>query len=114
MKTAPLWMASIALLLAGCDAASNAANGVGAYAEKTAATIGEKTTDASISLAVKGSLMDADTKLGNRVKVTTAQGVVTLSGVVGTPADKAKAEEVAHKAKGVVSVVNNIEIVPGP
>jgi hyperosmotically inducible periplasmic protein len=114
MKHAPLWMASIALLLAGCDAATNAANGVGAYAEKTAQNIGEKTTDTSITLAVKGALVDADTKLGQRVKVTTVQGVVTLHGVVGTPEDKARAEDIAHKAKGVVSVVNEIEIVPGP
>jgi hyperosmotically inducible protein len=114
MKYAPLWMASIALLLAGCDAATNTANGVGAFAEKTAQNIGEKTTDATISLAVKGALVDADTKLGQRVKVTTVQGVVTLSGVVGTPEDKARAEEIAKKAKGVQSVVNNIEIVPGP
>jgi hyperosmotically inducible protein len=107
-------MASIALLLCGCDAASNAAHGVGAYAEKTANTIGEKTTDASITLAVKGALVDADTKLGQRVKVTTNQGVVDLRGVVGTPEDKARAEEIAKKAKGVVSVTNEIEIVPGP
>ncbi len=113
MKTTPILLATIALL-AGCDAATNAANGVGAYAEKTANRIGESTTDASITLAVKGAIVEADPKLGSKVKVTTAAGVVTLTGAVATPDDKAKAEQAAHKPKGVVNVVNQIDVVPAP
>ena len=105
-------MASIALLLAGCDAATNAANGAGAIVEKTAETDRQKTNDAAITLAVKGALIDADDVLGRQVKVGSLDGVVSLSGVVPTPEDKARAEQIALEAKGVVRVVNALDVGP--
>jgi len=43
-----------------------------------------------------------------RVKVATNQGVVTLSGTVDSSADKAKAEGIAGRVAGVVTVENKI------
>jgi len=104
---------AVCLGLAACEAASNAAAGVGAYAEKTANKIGQTTDDASITIAVKGALFEADEKLAKRVHVSTGNGIVSLAGAVGTPEDKARAEQVAGKVKGVVRVINALDVVPG-
>src|SRR6185437_1679273 len=68
MKTGPtihvaLFLPLALLLGAGCEAASNAANGAGAVIEHTAEKIGQKTNDAAIVVAVKGELIKADDKL---------------------------------------------------
>lgn len=109
--------ASAALLLlvlpaAGCEAATNAASGAGAFAEKAAAKIEQKTGDAALTLAVKGALVKADDKLGRDVKVGALDGVVSLSGVVATPEAKARAEEITLGVKGVVRVMNAIDVGP--
>ena len=46
------------------------------------------------------------------LQVSVAQGVVTLSGAVEQKSQRAKAERVARKVKGVKQVVNKIEIKP--
>jgi len=51
---------------------------------------------------VKGGAIDVDVKAG----------VVTLTGHVQEPKQKAKAESLAKKVKGVKSVVNNLQITP--
>src|SRR4051794_24141053 len=95
----------VSLALAGCNAAQNAAAGAGAYMEKTAEKIGQKTEkaaekigqttdDASITVAVKGELLRADERLGKLVKVSTGNGIVSLAGAVPTAEDKARAEEI--------------------
>jgi hyperosmotically inducible protein len=105
--------AALAIGLAGCDAASNAAAGVGAYAEKTANKIEQGTDDAGITIAVKGALLEADEKLAKRVKVSTGNGIVSLVGTVATPEDKVRAEQIAGRVKGVVRVINALDVVPG-
>jgi hyperosmotically inducible protein len=100
------------LTLAGCDAASNAAAGAGAYLDKTAEKIGQTTDDAGITIAVKGALLDADEKLADKIKVSTGNGVVSLVGTVATPEDKMRAEQIAGTVKGVVRVINAIDVVP--
>jgi osmotically-inducible protein OsmY len=118
MKTEPMRRATLALTLtllpaiAGCEAATNAANGAGAFVEKTAVNIEQKTSDASITLAVKGALVQADDLLGRQVKVGTASGVVSLWGSVPTAEAKARAEQIAMTARGVVRVINAIDVVP--
>jgi len=44
------------------------------------------------------------------LQVDVAQGVVTLSGAVEQKSQRARAEKVARKVKGVKQVVNKIEI----
>jgi hyperosmotically inducible protein len=53
---------------------------------------------------VKGGALDVDVK----------SGVVTLNGSVGSEKQKDKAERLAHKVKGVKSVVNQIKVVKLP
>jgi len=113
------WSLAHALALAGalagvtgCEATTNAANGAGAFIEKTAEKVEQKTTDASIALAVKGALVSADDKLGDAVKVGSLNGVVSLSGTVPTPEAKARAEEIALRTRGVVRVMNALDVGP--
>jgi osmotically-inducible protein OsmY len=103
---------ALALPLAGCQAATNAANGADAFLEKTAEKIEQKTDDAAITLAVKGELAKADDMLGRQVKVGSFKGRVSLNGTVPTPADKARAEQIALTVKGVTGVLNALEVGP--
>ena len=114
MERASTIAAALGLTLGlwGCQAATNAANGAGAYVEQTAEKLEQKTSDASITLAVKGALVDADDRLGRDVKASTVNGVVSLWGAVPTPAAKARAEEITRTVKGVVGVVNGIDVTP--
>jgi osmotically-inducible protein OsmY len=100
------------LPLAGCEAASNAAAGAGAFMDKTAEKIGQGTEDTAITVAVKGALVKADDMLGKQVKVGTFKNRVSLSGKVPTEADKARAEQIATSVKGVSSVLNALEVGP--
>jgi osmotically-inducible protein OsmY len=51
---------------------------------------------------------------GGALNVDVKSGVVTLSGNVTTGKQKDKAEHLAHKVKGVKSVVNQIKVVKTP
>jgi osmotically-inducible protein OsmY len=53
---------------------------------------------------VKGGALDVEVK----------SGVVTLAGTVQSEKQKGKAERLAHKVKGVKSVVNQIKVVKNP
>jgi hyperosmotically inducible periplasmic protein len=103
-------VATACVLLAGCEAATNAAAGAGAYLDKTAEKIGQTTDDASITIAVKGALLKADEKLAKGVHVSTGNGIVSITGSVPTAADKAKVEEIAKSQQGVVRVINAIDV----
>jgi hyperosmotically inducible protein len=46
------------------------------------------------------------------ISVTTEKGVVTLTGIVDTEAQKAKAESIAKGADGVTSVDNQLTVQP--
>lgn len=51
---------------------------------------------------------------GGALNVDVKNGVVTLSGNVQSDKQKGKAEHLAHKVKGVKSVVNQIKVVKLP
>jgi hyperosmotically inducible protein len=73
-------------------------------------TAGETVDDATITASVKSKLVaDKATNL-TRVDVDTNRGTVYLNGSVDTPEQKAKAEQIAWQAKGVKSVVNNLQV----
>src|SRR5690242_9181195 len=74
---AVLWLGAA---LGGCQAATNAAEGVSGLAEKTAHSVEEATTDASITFAVKAALAKDDSVRSAEINVTTDKGVVTLRG----------------------------------
>jgi hyperosmotically inducible periplasmic protein len=76
----------------------------------TGKTAGENVDDASITASVKSKLVaDHPTNL-TRVDVDTNRGTVYLNGVVETPEQRAKAEQLAWQARGVKSVVNNLQV----
>jgi osmotically-inducible protein OsmY len=67
-------------------------------------------TDDTITDQVRLKLTsDPDVK-GGALQVDVKDGVVTLSGAVELPKQRDKAEKIAHKVKGVKSVVNRIEV----
>jgi osmotically-inducible protein OsmY len=69
-----------------------------------------KITDDTITDQVRLKLTsDPDVK-GGALRVEVKDGVATLSGAVELPKQRDKAEKLAHKVKGVKSVVNKIEI----
>lgn len=69
-------------------------------------------TDAQISDAVDRELLLDAAVWSHRVDVSTADGVVTMSGSAGNLLSKQRAARIAETVKGVRSVVNLIEISP--
>ena len=73
-------------------------------------SVSETIDDASITTRVKTALLN-DLELGvRRIDVDTAKGVVTLSGVVDTPAERDKAIEIVRKLDGVRDVKSTLEV----
>jgi hyperosmotically inducible protein len=76
----------------------------------TGKTAGQTMSDASISTAVQTKLTSDRLSNFPRIDVDTERGVVNLSGVVETEAQRARAERLAHQVEGVVRVNNNLQI----
>lgn len=68
------------------------------------------TNDASITAQVKTSLLSLRSTSELKTKVETANGVVTLTGVAKTTAEKALLTKLASDIKGVSGVSNNMTI----
>lgn len=76
----------------------------------TGKSAGATVDDATITASVKSKLVaDKATNL-TRVDVDTNNGTVYLNGTVDSAEQKAKAEQLAWQAKGVKSVVNNLQV----
>jgi osmotically-inducible protein OsmY len=88
---------AVILMLSGCQAV-------------TGQTLGENIDDTTITTTVKAKLAAEKGSTLTRVGVDTNRGVVQLSGVVKSDADRALAERVARGVGGVKSVVNNLQI----
>jgi hyperosmotically inducible periplasmic protein len=78
----------------------------GAFAQKAEPSDDRITDQVSMRLAV-----DPDVK-GGALKVTSKDGVVTITGRVDTDKAKRKAEKLAKKVKGVKSVTNDVTVGP--
>jgi len=90
---------AIALLLstAGCTA-------------MTGETAGQNIDDSTITASVKTKL--AADRIGSltRIDVDTSKQVVSLNGVVESPDQKARAEQLASQVSGVKKVNNNLQV----
>lgn len=87
--------ALVLLTLTGCQA-------------MTGNTAGENVDDAAITARVKTALTaDKVTNL-TRVDVDTHNAVVSLNGVVESPTQKARAEDLARRISGVKAVNNHL------
>lgn len=72
----------------------------------------ENLDDRDVTLAVETDLILEDAVPSHKIDVSTDNGVVTLSGTVDTYAAKLEAENVAQSVKGVIAVINAIEVEP--
>jgi osmotically-inducible protein OsmY len=73
-------------------------------------TLRDKIDDASITAQVRMSLMTHRSTSALNTKVTTADGVVTLSGEAKNAAEKSLATKLVADINGVSSVINNMTI----
>lgn len=76
----------------------------------TGESAGQNIDDASITTQVKAKLAAERASNLTRVSVATADGTVSLTGIVPTVADRARAEEITRQVKGVRSVMNGLQI----
>jgi hyperosmotically inducible periplasmic protein len=76
--------------------------------DKTDEAVSEKIDDASITAEVKGSLLAHRSTSMLSTKVTTTDGVVTVSGTAKNDAEKGLVTKLATDINGVQSVVNNM------
>ena len=76
----------------------------------TGESVGQNIDDATITTEVKSKLANEKTSNLTRISVATAKGHVSLTGVVSTPADRARAEQIARSVAGVTGVANNLQI----
>jgi hyperosmotically inducible periplasmic protein len=76
----------------------------------TGKTVGENIDDATITASVKAKLVADKPANLTRVDVDTNNATVYLNGVVESAEQKARAEQLAWQAKGVKSVVNNLQV----
>jgi osmotically-inducible protein OsmY len=74
------------------------------------ATMGDKIDDASITAQVKSSLLAHRSTSALHTGVSTADGVVTLTGVAKNEAEKSLVTKLATDINGVTSVVNNMTV----
>lgn len=68
------------------------------------------TSDTAITTAVKSKLLANSSTSGMDIHVETNHGVVTLSGTVGSDAEKDLAERIARNTDGVNDVTNDLEV----
>ena len=78
--------------------------------DKPIETTGEKIDDASITAQVKMSLMSHRSTSAVKTKVTTTDGVVTVSGTAKNAAEKSLVTKLVTDINGVISVINNMTI----
>lgn len=76
----------------------------------TGKSAGDTIDDASITASVKAKLVADKPADLTRVDVDTNNATVYLNGVVESAEQKARAEQLAWQAKGVKSVVNNLQV----
>src|SRR5713226_8815528 len=76
----------------------------------TGESLGQNIDDTNITATVKAKLAAEKASSLTRVDVTTTRGVVQLTGVVETDAQRAQAEQIAGQVGGVRGVVNNLQV----
>ena len=76
----------------------------------TGKSAGTNIDDATITATVKSKLVAEKASNLTRVDVDTNNGTVYLNGTVESAEQKTKAEQLAWQAKGVKSVVNNLQV----
>lgn len=73
-------------------------------------TVGDTIDDASITASVKVALAFERGVKATEINVDTRGGTVTLSGTVGTEAERQLARKVAEDVDGVKEILNRLEV----
>lgn len=73
-------------------------------------TMGEYLDDAALTTKVKAALVGERHLSAVDIHVITTQNVVELNGTVNNSGEKRRAEDTASKVKGVIKVINNLEL----
>ncbi len=94
-------MAAMTLIVASGCAVTRGQESVGAYVD-----------DTTITTQIKARFVDSKAVAASSISVETLNGVVMLSGFAKSEAEKAAAQEIALKVKGVRSVKNEIAVRP--
>ena len=76
----------------------------------TGQTAGQYVDDSTITASVKAKLVADKVANFTRVDVDTTNKVVALNGIVDSPAQKTRAEELAMQVSGVRKVDNNLQV----
>ncbi|MDB5987958.1 MAG: phospholipid-binding protein [Nevskia sp.] len=76
----------------------------------SSSSVGGAVDDAAITTKVKAALIAESSLKAGDIKVETNQGVVALTGTVGTADQGAKAEQIAKATAGVTSVNNQLTV----
>jgi hyperosmotically inducible periplasmic protein len=108
MKANGLVRALLILTLVGPITIACGGGGGGSAAKPVSATL----DDATITTRVKTAILNAPDVAGQKIDVNSSAGVVTLSGVVKTKEEEARAVEVAKQVRGVTEVKSSLQIQP--
>src|SRR5262245_53415348 len=73
-------------------------------------TVGETIDDATITTRVKTALLNDPQVSGLRIDVDTVKGVVTMSGIVKSPAEEQRAVQIARGVPGVNDVKSTLQV----
>jgi osmotically-inducible protein OsmY len=76
-------------------------------------TAGQYVDDATISNKIRAELVKDQALKAFDIHVETLQGVVQLSGFVGSPTQKAEAENIVRSVRGVRGIQDNIIVRAG-
>ena len=90
-------------------------------ARETGAAIGERVAqganeaqhaiaNGTLTAKIKSKMALDDTIKGSRIDVTTREGVVTLTGTVGSETQRQRAVQLARETAGVRSVTDNLKV----
>ncbi|HEU4686116.1 MAG TPA: BON domain-containing protein [Nitrospira sp.] len=82
----------------------------GCHTTATERAAQQRMEDASVSAAVQAKLTGDRSSNFTRVEVKSNEGVVSLTGVVPTAGQRARAEELARQVHGVSKVDNDLRI----
>jgi hyperosmotically inducible protein len=88
------------------------ARGVGQQASQEANKVGQQISDAWITTKIQAKFFAAPDVKARKIDVDTKNGVVMLNGVVGTPAARDMAMNLARETDGATKVVDNLKIDP--
>jgi hyperosmotically inducible periplasmic protein len=84
---------------------------LGALLALASANCEKRSVDDSVITAIVKSKLAADNETSSaNINVDTMNGIVTLTGVVTTRANKEQAERIARSAEGVTRVINNLTV----